>query len=89
MSAAEVDERTIRKAENIIQDSRLAVVVGLIPILSLIYILRLVQWYVVRNQNPELLSPDSPQPRLARNDRQALSGCGSRFCSGRRSSASS
>ena len=38
---------------NIVRDSALAVVVGLIPILGLIYIVRLVQWYQL---NPQIIT---------------------------------
>ena len=59
--------KCIKQAENIVRDARFAVLVGLIPILSLIYILRLVQWYIVskeladfdnadRNHHAQLLS---------------------------------
>jgi hypothetical protein len=39
---------------NLNGDARLSVVVGLIPILGLIYILRLVQWYLWRSRWPAL-----------------------------------
>ena len=42
--------KIVRKAKNIVRDSALAVVVGLLPILGLIYILRLVQWYQLKPQ---------------------------------------
>jgi hypothetical protein len=58
-----------KKATNIATDARLAVVVGLIPLLGLAFILRLVQWYLVRKQFPTLVIGDS---QLSRNFRGAL-----------------
>ena len=45
------EPKCIKRANNLIRDARLAVLVGLIPILGLIFILRLVQWYILK---PEL-----------------------------------
>ena len=36
------------KARNIANDAEKAVLVGLIPLLGLVYILRIVQWYLLR-----------------------------------------
>ena len=47
--------RCIKRANNLVRDAGLAILVGLIPILGLIYILRLVQWYIV---NKELTALD-------------------------------
>ncbi len=46
--------KCIKKANNLIRDARLAFVVALIPLLGLIYILRLVQWYQLRKELAEL-----------------------------------
>ena len=37
-----------------VRDSRLVIIVGLIPILGLIYILRLVQWYIINKEIADL-----------------------------------
>ena len=42
--------KCVKRANNLVRDARLAILVGLIPILGLIYILRLVQWYIVNKQ---------------------------------------
>ena len=39
-----------KKARNIGNDAEKAILVGLIPILGLIFILRLVQWYTLRHK---------------------------------------
>ena len=56
MSAEPLPPKVITKATNLVRDSSLGVVVGLIPILGLVYILRLVQWYLLKNEYPQLLS---------------------------------
>jgi hypothetical protein len=48
-----------KKATNIASDARLAVLVGLIPLLGLVFILRLVQWYLLRKQFPALVTGES------------------------------
>ncbi len=50
--------KCIKRAENIVRDARLAIILGLIPILSLIYILRLVQWYIVNKELADLDDAD-------------------------------
>src|SRR5947209_1493120 len=49
----------VKKATNLIRDARQSVMVGLIPILGLIFILRLVQWYLLRRRIPVLATADS------------------------------
>jgi hypothetical protein len=62
-----------KKATNLVRDARLAILVGLIPILGLIYILRLVQWYLLKRQFPVLIAADAGEYRdLAREFRSAL-----------------
>lgn len=39
-----------KKAKNIGNDAEKAILVGLIPVLGTIFILRLVQWYILRPQ---------------------------------------
>ncbi len=51
--------RCIKRANNIIRDARLAILVSLIPILGLIYIMRLVQWYIVNKELVALGDTDS------------------------------
>jgi hypothetical protein len=59
MASCALPDHTVKKATNLIRDARLAIVVGMIPILGLIFILRLVQWYLLRNQCPSLATDDS------------------------------
>jgi len=59
----------VKKATNLVRDARLSVLVGLIPILGLIFILRLVQWHLLRKQFPGL---GTDQSDLAREFRSAL-----------------
>ena len=63
-----IPDSVLKKATNIIRDARLAVLVGLIPILGLAYVGRLVEWYLLRRQCPVLASDPSP---LATNFRSA------------------
>jgi hypothetical protein len=63
----------VRKATNLIRDARLAIVVALIPIIGLVFILRLVQWYVLRRQYPILAETDAGEhATLATEFRAAL-----------------
>lgn len=59
----------VKKATNLVRDARLSVMVGLIPLLGLIFVLRLVQWYLLRRQYPGLGTGGS---ELARAFRSAL-----------------
>ena len=72
MSTIELTNKTARKAENIIRDAQLAIAAGLIPVFGLIYVLRLVQWYILKLQNPSLVALDGPEPELAKRYRSAL-----------------
>lgn len=69
MMTSGLSDTAIKKATNLVRDARLAVLVGLIPILGLIFILRLVQWYLLRKQFPALQTDSSD---LARDFRSAL-----------------
>ena len=63
----------IKKATTLVRDARLAAAAGLIPILGLIFILRLVQWYLLRKQYPILGSGDAgEQTELAMQFRDSL-----------------
>jgi hypothetical protein len=63
----------IKRATHLVRDSRLALATGLIPILSLVFILRLVQWYVLRSQYAVLASGDAGQhAELVKQFKQAL-----------------
>lgn len=63
----------VKKATNLVRDARLAVLVGLIPLLGLVYMLRLVQWYQLRSQYPALNSSDlNEHAVLASEFRDAL-----------------
>lgn len=73
MANEPLPDSAIRKATNLVRDARLAVLVGLIPILGLIYILRLVQWYLLKQQSPGLLDAgDEAHAALAKDFRSAL-----------------
>lgn len=50
-----------KKAVNIGNDAEKAVLAGLIPILGLVFILRLVQWYILR---PNVVENQSIHPRI-------------------------
>ena len=63
----------VNKATNLVRDARLAILVGLIPILGLIFILRLVQWYLLKRQFPVLATAEAGEHSdLAREFRSAL-----------------
>lgn len=63
--AAAIPDSAARRATNLIRDARLATLVGPIPILGLIFILRLVQWYLLRRQYPALVSASTEAARDA------------------------
>lgn len=63
----------VKKATNLVRDARLAIVVGLFPLLGLVFILRLVQWYLLRSQYPALSSSEiGEHADLASQFREAL-----------------
>ena len=62
----------IKKATNLVTDSRLSIAVGLIPLLGLIFILRLVQWYLLRNQFPSLITTGGKHAKLSKDFNAAL-----------------
>jgi hypothetical protein len=63
----------VTKATNLIRDARLTVAVALIPIIGLVFILRLVQWYLLRRQYPVLAETDAGEhAQLAKDFRTAL-----------------
>ncbi len=68
MSTEELSPAIVKKATNLVRDSKMAVMVGLIPILGLIFILRLVQWYLLRKQYPILVSSDAGEHTSLAND---------------------
>ena len=69
--AEQLPASAVTKATNLVRDARLAVAAGLIPILGLIFILRLVQWYLLKNQYPILLKVDGEHAALAKDFRSA------------------
>jgi hypothetical protein len=74
MAADVIPASAVKKTTNLVRDARLAVLVGLIPILGLIFILRLVQWYLLRQQFPILATADAGEhSKLARDFHRALS----------------
>ena len=73
MAVHSLPDSAVKKAKNLVRDSRLATLVGLIPILGLIYILRLVQWYLLKQQFPILASGEAGEHSdLSRDFRSAL-----------------
>ncbi len=63
----------VKKATNLVRDARLAVLVGLLPILGLIFILRLVQWYLLKSQFPSLVAVEaSGNADISKDFRSAL-----------------
>jgi hypothetical protein len=60
----------IKKATNLCRDARLAVAVAFIPLLGLVFILRVVQWYLLRKQFPSLVTDDT---ELGRDFRSSIS----------------
>ena len=63
----------VKKATNLVRDSRQSVMAALIPILGLIFILRLVQWYLLRRQYPVLMTANAGEhAALAKEFRSAV-----------------
>jgi hypothetical protein len=69
MTSGTLPGSAVQKATNLIRDARQAITVGLIPILGLIFMLRLVQWFLLRKQFPHLATDESD---LAKDFRSAL-----------------
>jgi hypothetical protein len=66
-------DSAVKKAKNLVRDARLATLVGLIPILGLIFVLRLVQWHLLKQEYPVLVTTDaSRHAELAKDFRWAL-----------------
>ena len=73
MAVDSLSDSAVKKVRNLIRDSRLAILVGLIPVLGLIYICRLVQWYLLKQQFPVLASRgDGEHSDLSKDFRSAL-----------------
>ncbi len=73
MYSETLPESAVKKVNNLVRDAKLAITVGMIPILGLIYILRLVQWYLLKNQYPVLASSDAAHhAALAKEFRSVL-----------------
>ena len=70
MSSESIPESVTKKANSIIRDARLAILVGLIPVLGLAYIGRLIEWYLLRRNCPVLATDDS---EIAKGFRSSLS----------------
>ena len=73
MHTDQLPPEAIKKATNLVRDARLAVAVSLIPLLGLVFILRLVQWYRLKNQYPTLLTAEGEHSSLAKQFRSAVS----------------
>jgi hypothetical protein len=66
-------ERVVKEINNLIRDARLAVLVGLIPILGLPFLWRLVQWYLLKSRYPMLISrKPGVHEKLARDFRSSI-----------------
>ncbi len=72
MTSNILPDSVVKKATYLIRDSRQAVVAGLIPLLGLIFLLRLTQWYVMRKQYPALINGDKQHAQLSKDFREAL-----------------
>lgn len=72
MTNEQLPDSALKRATNLVRDAKQAVIVGLIPILGLIFILRLVQWYLFRKQYPAFVSGQSEHIELAKEFRSAL-----------------
>ncbi len=64
-----IPDSIVKKATNIITDSKKAVLIGLIPILCLAYIGRVAEWYLLKSKCPLLGTDDC---EIAKNFRSAL-----------------
>lgn len=73
MPSDQLPPEAIKKATNIVRDARLAIAVSLIPLLGFVFILRLVQWYLLKNQYPALLVTKGENAALAKQFRSAIS----------------
>lgn len=73
MASEPLPEPVVKKVTNLTKDARLAVTVGLIPILGLIFILRLVQWYLLKRDYPVLVTGEvTGHPNLSKEFRSSL-----------------
>ena len=75
VSTEALPDSAIKKAKNLVRDANLAVIVGVIPIpfFSLIFVLPLVQWYLLKKQYPILAAVDvAGHAGLAKEFRSAL-----------------
>lgn len=73
MNNEALPKSVVKKANNLVRDARLSITVGFIPLLGLIYILRLIQWYLLKNQHPVLVSSETGHhAELAKEFRSAL-----------------
>lgn len=68
-----LSEQAVKKATNIVRDARLAIVVAIIPLLGLVFILRVVQWYQLKRQCPWLISKGHGEHSELRRDFRAAS----------------
>ena len=72
MASDTLPDVAIKKATNLVRDARQSIMAGLIPILGLIFILRLTQWYVLKKQYPALMTGDKEHAALSKEFRGAL-----------------
>lgn len=73
MEGDPIPEKVAKEINNLVRDARMAVLVGLIPILGLPFIWRLVQWYLLKNRYPILVSRNAGvHEKLARDFRGSI-----------------
>ena len=69
----EVPEKVAKEIGNMARDAQLAILVGLMPILGLVYTWRVVQWYLLRRRYPVLTSNEGGEnAELAKTFRSTL-----------------
>lgn len=73
MASDSLPHVAVKKATNLVRDANLAISVGFIPILGLIFILRLTQWYLLPQQFPALMTTTTGEhAKLSGDFRSAL-----------------
>ena len=73
MEAVPLPTFAVKKATDLVRDARFADLAGLIPLLALLFVVRLAQWYELRWRFPQLAVADAGEhARLAEEFRGAL-----------------
>ncbi len=73
MNANTLPDSAVRKVKNLIRDAGMALFVGLVPIVALVYVWRVAQWYSLKRQYPLLAETDpADHAELAKDFRSAI-----------------